>query len=61
MEKVKTIEMTWGDVRFVQQTLNLALEELIDRKDWESCTRIEHLIHTAFSVPDEYLKANKKM
>lgn len=51
--KFKTIELTWGDVRFVRETLKLALEELIDQKgDWESCARIEHLIGSKFNIPE---------
>jgi hypothetical protein len=51
--KFKTIELTWGDVRFVRETLKLALEELIDQKgDWESCARIENLIGSKFNIPE---------
>jgi hypothetical protein len=50
--KFKTIELTWGDVRFVRETLKLALRELIDQEgDWESCARIEHLMEAKFNTP----------
>lgn len=46
-----TVELTAEDVYLINRTLNLALEELIDEKDYSTSQRLQYLMETKFNTP----------